>query len=149
MFHDHNSISSWTQVTGSYTAITTTPLLVFAADGGGNDYYLLDTTSVVDAASPSVQLLANPGFDNSTGAFSGWDEWCVSGCTGSNQSPPGKGIGSGCQSGSCLSLSCGTGPNTPLLVGQSFSATLGHVYTISFWLQYSGGGGADMYVDVL
>ena len=149
LFHDHHAITSLVQVSRSYTAITTTPLLVFASDGGGHDFYLLDTVSVVDVTLPLQQLLDNPGFDNSTGAFSGWDQWCASGCTGGTQTPPADDITTGCQSGRCISINCGTGGSTPLLLGQSFSATIGHVYTISFWLQYSGGGGADMYVDVL
>jgi hypothetical protein len=149
LFHDQHVISSWAQVSRSYTAIVTTPVLVFAVDGGGHDYYLLDTTSVVDVVLPLQELLDNPGFDNSTGAFSGWDQWCASGCTGGNQNPPADGIRSGCQNGSCISMNCGTGRSTPLLLTQSFSATIDHVYTISFWLHYAGGGGADMYVDVI
>jgi hypothetical protein len=108
----------------------------------------LDSTSVVAVTLPLTQLLVNPGFDDSVGAFNAWDEWCANGCTGGNQNPPAVAKNTSCQSGTCISMNCGTGSTTPLLLSQTFSATIGVIYNISFWLHYSGGPGADMYVDV-
>jgi len=124
---------------------------MFAVDGGSNDCFDLDSTSVVDTASPLVQLLENPGFDNSTGAFNGWNEWCGSTCT-PYQGAAALAITSGCESGTCIALECGANPPTSgvVLLGQYFSATIGHVYNISFWLYYASGGPAGtIYVDVV
>jgi hypothetical protein len=148
LFHDANAPGSWTSFTRTYTATKTNPLLVFAVQGGGNDIFHLDSTSVVDVTSGSGELLDNPGFDSSSGAFDGWNQWCGTSCGNTQSSPAIALSGGSCHSGTCISIYCGSGTDVALL-GQYFSATIGDVYNISFWLIYASGGPAgNIYVDV-
>jgi hypothetical protein len=108
---------------------------------GGGDYNYLDSVSVVDVSAPSIQLLDNGGFDNSSSLLNGWTTWCTSACG----SGSGTIISSGCKSGYCYVDHCQA--NYDYLT-QSFSATVGHIYTVSFWLSLAGGGQCVTYVNV-
>jgi hypothetical protein len=127
----------------NYTANSTVPTLIFGLKGhGGSDYNYLDSVSVVDNSAPSIQLLDNPGFENSTASPpTGWTTWCTSACGG------GAGqVGTiNCYSGNCYVDHCQSGYD---YLAQSFSATIGHTYTISFWLKQTGGGQCAIYVNV-
>lgn len=150
LFYDQNHIYPWTAVSRTYTANRTDPLLVFTQAGGGNDYYLLNSPSIVDTTSPSGELLDNPGFNNATNVFAGWNLWCLSSCTGTKQTQAAV-VNSTYRPGgtdNSASLNCGTGKTTYFSLAQSFTATLGHLHNVSFWLHYSGGGGAYFYVDI-
>lgn len=133
----------------SYLAATTEPVLVFGFETDpGNDLYL-DTVSVVEINAPSLQLLNNPSFENSTTAVPGWVVWCSSTCT-SGSPQAGATFGTLCygSTGNCFIANCaGSGI---AFVGQSFSTTVGHYYTISFRMKQGGGptGQTVFYADV-
>ena len=120
----------------------------FVCDGSGQRYWFLDDVSVVDVNASSMQLIQNPSFDNSTSALTGWSQWCTSTC------PTGQAgqitSGSNCTSTNCYMDHCYGGGVIDFL-SQTFSATIGHVYTISFWLiDYGTGpnGATKAYVDL-
>jgi hypothetical protein len=126
---------NWTQFAYNYTAISTNPLLVFAFANGGSDYTYLDSVSVVDNNAPSIQLLNNPGFENSTSNITGWTSWCS---TTANCGAGNTGqilANSTCYSGNCYMDHC---QNSYDFLAQSFLAKMGDTYTISFWLQQVG-----------
>jgi hypothetical protein len=109
--------------------------LVFAFYNGGSDYTYLDDVSVVDNSAPSIQLLVNPSFENSTSNLTGWTAWCATAAV-CGTGFPGQVLANGsCHSGNCYIDHCHN--NYDYLV-QSFPATIGHIYTISFWLQQIG-----------
>ena len=93
-------------------------------------YITLDDVSVIDIAYPSIQLLNNPGFENSTTVPTHWTVWCSASC---NSGSAGGVANSGCRIGRCYVSQCSGGGVDYL--GQAFSATIGHTYTISFWSQ--------------
>jgi hypothetical protein len=141
-----SGVHSWAQYAYNYTATTTTPFLTFAFVNGAGSYSYLDDMSVVDNSAPLIELLDNPSFENSTSIPpTDWITWCSSTCSGS--SVVSIYSTSSCHSfpGNCYVNHCYVGPD---FLGQSFSATIGHSYTISFWLQQQGGGAACLYVDV-
>jgi hypothetical protein len=140
-------------VTFSYTAIYTNPVLYFGIQTVTGDYHYFDDVSVVDVTAPSVQLLQNPSFDNSTMQPTGWDEWCVSTCNTTGGNAPGLIVtgSSICHSSpyKCLQTECGPAGVGIYFIGQSFPAIIGHMYTISFWHVDSGLNiGAQLYADV-
>ncbi len=140
-------VSAWTQYSYNYTATTTVPFLSFAFTNGPVSYSYLDDISVVDNSAPSIELLDNSSFDNSTSMPPiDWVTWCSSMCSNSGSSVS-IFTNSTCHSftGNCYGNHCDSGPD---FLGQSFSATIGNSYTISFWLQQTGAGGANVYVDV-
>ncbi len=107
------------------------PTLVFGFTAAQWNYIYLDSVSVVDNSAPAIQLLNNPGFDNSTTNLTGWITWCASSC---GAGFPGQLLTNGsCHSGNCYYDHCRT-PDYDYLV-QSFPTTIGHVYTISFWAE--------------
>jgi hypothetical protein len=110
--------------------------LVFAFSIGAADYIYLDDVSVVDNSAPSIQLLNNPSFENSTSNITGWTAWCAT--TGNCGSGfPGQVMtNSSCHTGNCYIDHCHA--NNYDFLAQSFLATMGHTYTISFWLQETG-----------
>ncbi|CAF3307053.1 unnamed protein product [Rotaria socialis] len=127
-------MSLWTNQQFNYTATKTSPTLVFTTVSTNRIFYL-DSVSVVDTTNSSIELLQNPGFDNSSTALFDWLLWCSSTCGGSG----GQLISSSCLSGNCFQDACSGGTDYLL---QTFSATIGSTYTISFWLKRSGAGGA-------
>jgi hypothetical protein len=110
---------------------------------------LLDTVSVVDVTNTSVELLNNPGFDSSTASPpTGWYPWCSSTCTAGS---PGALLTFGCQTGYCYKSQCAGSGGRDYLV-QSFSATVGGKYTLSFYWKRGGsfgGNSAGLYVDII
>ena len=107
--------------------------------------------SVVDVTAPSVQLLRNPGFENSTTSPPvGWVVWCSYTCGSANGS---MGLGAAnCQgsTNNCWMSPC-TAPGIEF-IGQSFPALIGNKYTVSFWLNLGGGGVATtnrFYFDII
>ena len=85
-------------------------------------------------------MLDNPGFDNATNAFSGWNQWC--------QTQYVTVLNSGCQIGSCIKIAWAS-TSTIYMLTQTFSAVVGNTYTISFMYSYSGGGQGYIDVDVV
>lgn len=137
----------WTQLNFSYTATTSSPILTFTFHSGvGAETSYLDDVSVVDQSAPMVELLNNPSFENSTLGPTGWVTWCASSCTGVGDRGVIATIGCHIGSGSnCFTDHCQT---TYDYLGQSFSATIGNTYTISFWLKKTGGPLGTFYVDI-
>jgi hypothetical protein len=120
------------------------PTLVFGFSTGGSAYIYLDNVSVVDNNASSIQLLNNPSFENSASNLTGWTTWCASSC---NTGYAGKVLAnSSCHSGNCYIDHCHT-PDYDYLV-QSFPAAIGHIYTISFWLQLVGTGTLKFYANI-
>ncbi len=121
---------SWTRCEYNYTANKTLPTLSFGVDGSPYFQTILDEVSVVNVVSPSVELLQNPGFDNSTTTPPiGWYAWCTSTCAAGSA---GTIISSGCETtGNCYNSMC-SNSGVDYLV-QTFPATIGAKYTISFW----------------
>ena len=124
-----NGPTLWTLYSFNYTATTTAPTLVFAFSSGLVDSNYLDDVSVVDKSAPSIQLLDNPSFENSTSTLTGWATWCTSGCGSSNAGQVTRSL---CNTNNCYVDHCQTVYDYLI---QSFSATVGHTYTISFRLQ--------------
>ena len=138
----------WTYYSFNYTAPRSSLTLSFAVHGGpASEATYLDNVSVVDTSAPSVQLLRNPSFENSTLAPTGWSSWCSSSCT---KTGDGHSItNSGCQPLSgiyCIISQCKDGYN---YLGQSFSAIIGRTYSISFWVFKGGGPAGKFYANIL
>ncbi len=135
---------AWTQFAYNYTAISTMPTLIFGFSTGTSAYIYLDSVSVVDNNASSIQLLNNPGFDNSTLNLIGWTTWCASSCgTGFS----GRVLAnSSCHSGNCYMDHCHSTDYDYLV--QAFPATIGDTYTISFWLELAGIGTLKFYASV-
>jgi hypothetical protein len=137
----------WTLYSYNYQATNAAPVLSFTVHGGGaGETSYLDDVSVVDNLAPSTELLNNPSFENSTSTVTGWVIWCTSSCTSGGDG--GKITTSGCHSGSgsnCYKDRCNSGYD---FLGQTFSATVGHNYTISFWLYKNGGGAGYFYANI-
>lgn len=122
----------------------------FLCDGSGQRYWYLDDVSVVDTANPSIELLQNPSFENSSSTLIGWIQSCTNTCPSPSLNG-GKATSSGnCYSGSCYVDHCyGSGATDYL--SQTFMATVGHIYTISFRIyDYGTGpnGATKAYVNV-
>jgi hypothetical protein len=126
------------------------PIPSFGVNGIAEMCIFLDDIFVVDITNSSVQLLDNPGFEDSSTALTGWDVWCSYTC--GSGSAGSIATGSNCRSsGNCYRGQCRSG-GTDFLV-QTFSATIGHVYNISFWHQQvrlsSGGSSVIVYVGII
>jgi hypothetical protein len=133
----------FTQYNYTYVAATTAPILTFAFVTDLGNSYFLDTVSVTKVTAPSVELLQNLSFENSTTQLNGWVLWCNSTCS------PGAGgqvtYGTNCYlaTGNCFLADCPGAGNGGAMVflGQSFSATVVDTYTISFRLHMGYGNG--------
>jgi hypothetical protein len=111
-------------------------------------YLALDNVSVVDTANLSVELLVNPNFANLTLNLTGWTIMCSTSCTGGTG---GTIITTNCLADNCFRSECNSGHE---YLVQSFPATVGHTYNISFWSQRvkylnTGSGAATLYVGIL
>jgi hypothetical protein len=149
--------ASWTQYSYNYTAVSTTPILIFGIQTEPARTYYMDNVSVVDVSTPSIQLIANGAFENSTTLLTSWTLWCSSSCGPGPDAGGGVSSAASCNlaSGQCFGGSCS---NLGILfLSQSFPAVLNHIYTISYWLLAQGGGGGGVnipnaynhfYVDV-
>jgi len=124
--------SGWTSYSYNYTATKTIPTLLFGFETDNRDTYYLDDVSVVDNSIPSIELLINPSFENSTLNATDWIQLCETTCNSQIVS------GSQCfeSSGNCLMTSCPVDNSSIFFVGQSFMATIGNTYTISFMLNH-------------
>jgi hypothetical protein len=120
--------------------------LVFAFYTYSTDYNYLDDVSVVDNNAPSIQLLNNPSFETSTTNITGWTTWCASPCTGAGGYAGKILANSTCHSGNCYIDHCRT--NYYDFLVQSFPATIGDTYTISFWLQQTGTNTIRFYANI-
>ncbi|CAM4930969.1 unnamed protein product [Rotaria socialis] len=151
LYHCDNcpNVQPYTQYTYTYTAIANLTRLTFAfrEDVG---VFALDTVSVTSILAPSVQLLANNGFE--TGSESSWTYCCPS--TATSWAGVGKysdniynmGVTYQSQSGTYFYYD-GTGSGCDYL-SQKFSTTVGGTYTISYWL-YNLGSGSASSADVI
>ncbi|CAF3537037.1 unnamed protein product [Rotaria sp. Silwood1] len=144
--------SSWTQYQFTYTAATTLAVLLFGFQNENNRKYYLDTASVVDNSASTTQLLKNPGFESSTTTLTDWVQYCTSTC-GSGSTPGTISTGSNCylSTGSCYVDNCYASAGIDFL-SQTFTATVGHTYTVSFRLVLGGSGTTTanrFYADVV
>ncbi|CAF5025753.1 unnamed protein product, partial [Rotaria sp. Silwood1] len=130
--------SNWTQYQFNYTANNTSPIIMFGFEHDSNRYFFLDSVSIVDQSAPSIQLLKNPDFESSSTQPTDWVLWCTSTCKGSQ-----KVIESGSEcylsTGNCIQDDC-NGDNSIDLIAQSFTASIGNTYTVSFWVRSDGSG---------
>lgn len=93
--------------------------------------------SLFDTSAPNVELLANNGFENSTGIATSWTQWCTSMCS---NTPGYVYNGTACHSGqNCFCDSCVYIWGMDFL-SQSFVAVSSQTYVISFYLINGGSG---------
>jgi hypothetical protein len=121
--------TTYTQETYTYTAsFTGTAVLQFGfASIGNNKIGYLDDVSIVDTNSSNSQMLINGGFEN--GSLVGWQVLCSSSCGGF----AGSLSTTSCHTGSyCYTNGCFGGLD---FLRQTFTSTIGHIYTLSFWIQ--------------
>jgi hypothetical protein len=122
------------------------PTLIFGSSLTTFNYNYLDDVSVVDNNAPSIQLLNNPSFENSTTSLNGWTTWCAN-ATNCGTGFPGQVLAnSSCHTGNCYIDHCRTNYD---YLSQSFPATIGDIYTISFWLQQTGTGTPKFYAEIM
>ena len=144
--------TTWTTYYYNYTATATvhTIMFGFTADGSGKRMWFLDDVSIVDIVAPTVQLLQNPSFDNSTTALTGWTQYCTSTCPSGSANGGQVATGINCTSTNCYMDRCYGGGAFDLL-SQTFPTIIGHNYSISFdILDFGSGanGGTKAYVDM-
>jgi hypothetical protein len=145
----NESISSgWTLYSYNYSATQTTPTLLFGFKVDSIHAYYLDDVSVVDNNASSIELLSNPDFENSTIDAIDWITSCETTCTSQIIT------GSECfgSSGNCLMAYCTANSSSIFFLSQSFMATIGNTYTISYMLNQRGNsstGSMSFYLDVI
>ncbi|CAF0954498.1 unnamed protein product [Adineta ricciae] len=138
-----NGATPWTLFSFNYTAVTSAPTLMFGFNNGPADTNYLDDVSIILASAPLIQLLQNPAFENSSSTPTGWITSCQSGCGAGDQ---GQITSSSCYSGNCYIDHC-QNPNYDFLA-QSFPATIGYNYIISFRLYQTGGTAGRFYANI-
>ncbi|CAF4413722.1 unnamed protein product [Rotaria magnacalcarata] len=141
--------SSWTQYSATYTAISTEHVLIFGFQAAVNRSWIIDNVSAVDTTAPSIELLSNPSFENSTTSISSWVNWCSSHCQFGTSGQIVSGADCYLGTGNCFVSSC-LGGGIEFL-GQYFPTTPGSVYNISFMASLTGSGGyyyTMLYVDI-
>lgn len=116
--------------------MSSTLSIIFGFQNENNRQYYLDNVSIVDNNSPSIELLQNSNFENSTTVATDWAQWCTNTCSGH---PGVITSGSNCYSGNCFDDNCYASSGIDF-IGQSISATMNHTYTISFMLKLGGSG---------
>ncbi|CAF5145748.1 unnamed protein product [Rotaria magnacalcarata] len=135
--------SYWNEYSFNFVAATTAPILIFSFTTNLNSNYFLDAVSVTLITLPSVQLLENPSFENSTTKATDWLVWCAYTCTGGAGAQVTWGTNCYLSIGNCFLVDCpDTGSGAIVYLGQSFSATIGSTYKIDFWLRMAYGGGS-------
>ncbi|CAF1563033.1 unnamed protein product [Adineta steineri] len=134
--------SFYTQYNYSYVALTTSPILMFAFETDLNSNYFLDSVSVTKATVPSIQLLQNSGFENSTTQLNGWVLSCNATCSAGAGGQATYGTNCYLSTGNCFLADCPdtSGTGAVVFLGQAFSTTIGITYTISFRLKMAYGG---------
>jgi hypothetical protein len=139
--------TTWYQFSYTYIATSITPTLQFVFDSGPADCNYLDDVSVVDNNAPTVQRLTNPSFESSSSSPTSWTTTGTSSCASGTQGQVTS--TSSCHSGSgnnCWRDQCRGGYE---YLTQSFTAIINDSYTISFWLQQTGGGAGCFYADII
>lgn len=129
------SPSQWISYSYSYTATATTSTVFFGFEADLAHVFILDEVSIMDTSAPSLELLNNPSFEDSTMKATSWNEPCHSGCTREIAS------GSECSGGAlgkCLKVSCPNGNPSKFILSQSIQTILGKTYTISFKFHHQG-----------
>jgi hypothetical protein len=132
--------TNYTQEIYTYTAsFTGTAVLEFGfASTGNNKIGYLDDVSIVDTNSSNSEMLINGGFEN--GSLVGWQVLCSSNCGGF----AGSLSTTSCNTGSyCYADGCKMGVE---FLRQTFTSTIGHIYTLSFWIQVHGN--QNVYVEI-
>lgn len=127
-----------------YNASKTDPTLLFIADMSQKDVYLLDSISVTDMSTPLIQLLGNADFDNSSIALNGWNQGCTI--------EVGSSVNQSCQHNSCIQVHTKNSAKINYGLCQEFTATVGQLYNISFWLRHTPGNikdGSHLYVNII
>lgn len=104
-----------------------------------NRSWILDNVSMIDNTMPSVELLSNPDFEDSTTSIPGWVRWCSSFCSYGTSGVLLSGADCYLGSGNCFTSAC-LGTNMEFL-GQTFSTTPGSIYTLSLELTVTGTDG--------
>lgn len=144
MFSSSNTVP-WTRDIRNYTANSNIQTVVFGFDADPKGYVLLDNVSLIAVSNPSIEILDNPSFDDSISNPIAWSIWCSATCATNSG---GNVTNTGCLSTTCYKGSCnGAGGKTDYIT-QSFSATVGQIYTLSFWYQgvrTAGGPGATIF----
>lgn len=143
--HDGSTDWGWTMFNYTYVANTTQPTLIFGFETDSSRRWRLDGVSVVSVSAPGSQLLQDPSFESSATTMTGWNETTI--CCGSNSifvGDPSSGAGFSCADGTnCLRFDCNPS-NGFGFVSQSFSATVGTTYVISYYLRaYSSGSSSS------
>ncbi len=121
---------------------------MFGFQNENNRHYYLDDVSVVDINIPTIELLQNPKFENSTSVPTGWTQWCTNMCSGH---PGIVTTDVDCYSGNCFKDNCYASSGIDFIT-QAFPATIGSVYTISFMLRLGGSGTTTtnaFYADII
>ncbi|CAF5193218.1 unnamed protein product [Rotaria magnacalcarata] len=141
--------ATWTQYQLNYTASTTSRMIMFGFHIVNSNTYYLDSVSIVDRNAPSIELLMNPSFESSTTILIDWTQWCTTGCSTSSWIVSGSNCHLGV--GNCFQDSCIPSSGIDFLT-QSFTASVGDKYTISFWIRLVGPGPTPLnklYVDIV
>jgi hypothetical protein len=133
----------WTQFANTYTANKTQPYLALGFANDNQRQWWLDGVSVIDTTAPAGNLLDNPSFENSSTAVTGW--YIEQGCCNANALNINT---SGCALGNnCINFFCGP-ENKYSFIGQYFTAIIGHIYNITYYLKTSGSGGQPTFCDI-
>ncbi|CAF1150926.1 unnamed protein product [Adineta steineri] len=126
----NTTTSVYTLATYNYTAsYTGFVVLEFGFKGQtGSEYWYLDDVSLVDTNTFNSEMLVNGNFEN--GTTNGWQLLCTSNC----QSAAGViAYNTSCYTGLfCYTDGCKNGFD---FLQQAFNTTIGHVYTLSFWIR--------------
>jgi hypothetical protein len=98
--------------------------------------------SVTRTSAPSIELLQNPSFENSTTMLNGWVVWCNWTCSAGGGAQAMWGTNCYLSTGNCFLADCpNTGNGAIVFLGQPFSAIIGATYIISFRLRMAYGNG--------
>lgn len=146
--HGTNNFN-WTLFTYSFTASASTANITFTFETDANRNFYFDDASVTDNSAPMIELLQNPGFENSSSVIEGWTvSYSGTGGPCSNNGTITSGALCNNGSGNCFYEDCGKHDYFEIL-SQTFGTTIGNNYTISYYLQLTGSGGTGhTFLDV-
>lgn len=113
-------------------------MILFGIQTENNRVYYLDKVSVVSINQPGTELLQNGNLESTTMPPTDWSSFCSSTCGSSPDTMVNSTYCypsySNCYKGKC------PGPTGIEFLGQSFTASIGTTYTVSFWLIEDGSG---------